>query len=213
MNRKADFFIKRIDSHNESIRIANWNALVRTAATCFSWWFNCQVAQLCMSSLKVTTYNASWHYQTARSNQCRNRTSRNQPGKRPQLQPAAAPSLNRRHSTSSQETAAPPSLRCRSRAVCCASSRGRKTCRRCAGRQTSVCRGTAEATSATSGTECWREIQRCFLDADDWDPCVNEYKTWVQHFIYLLVLNLSLLFSYGLPTLWLFRSLSLSAKN
>jgi len=27
VNRKADFFTKRIDSHNESIRIANWNAL------------------------------------------------------------------------------------------------------------------------------------------------------------------------------------------
>ena len=28
---KADFFTKRIDSHNESIRIANWNALMCTA--------------------------------------------------------------------------------------------------------------------------------------------------------------------------------------
>ena len=28
MNLKADFFTKRIDSHNESIQIANWNALV-----------------------------------------------------------------------------------------------------------------------------------------------------------------------------------------
>jgi len=27
VNRKADFFTKRIDSHNESIRIANWNAV------------------------------------------------------------------------------------------------------------------------------------------------------------------------------------------
>ena len=34
MNRKADFLLNksiRIDSHNESIRIANWNALYRTA--------------------------------------------------------------------------------------------------------------------------------------------------------------------------------------
>jgi len=30
LNRKADFFTKRIDSHNESNRIANWNALVLT---------------------------------------------------------------------------------------------------------------------------------------------------------------------------------------
>ena len=27
VNRKVDFFTKRIDSHNESIQIANWNAL------------------------------------------------------------------------------------------------------------------------------------------------------------------------------------------
>jgi len=32
VNRKADFFTKRIDSHNESIQIANWNALVGGAA-------------------------------------------------------------------------------------------------------------------------------------------------------------------------------------
>ena len=30
VNRKADFFTKRIDSHNESNRIANWNALLKS---------------------------------------------------------------------------------------------------------------------------------------------------------------------------------------
>jgi len=30
VNRKADFFTKRIDSYNESIRIGNWNALAAT---------------------------------------------------------------------------------------------------------------------------------------------------------------------------------------
>jgi len=61
VNRKADFFTIRIDSHNESIRIANWNAVLNTRTLLVM-----TVCMITTSLLTMLQKIASWQWhQTA----------------------------------------------------------------------------------------------------------------------------------------------------